>query len=540
MRKYKLERASVLNTASATDGLSFVIASSATDTPKVELSAFGCKACKAVFASTKGAEPFCVNCGSVEVHPNTESAKIRKIKDAELCAINCKNCGTHNVVAAQTASLMDGHMHCVECGTSLTYESDDLADPISEATEDSIEDALNTTRETADSISPEDRGGMTNGDPLNDVSETDVADALPTTKETAADGDAADATDKPAVDPATTVTAGPEENFGGKQAAPFKAQTAEGAEDVNAPVAPTVVNMEDEVVLEHAWNFDKKGDDKDDEDKDDEEACDEYSNVSLAAVVLSRNPKAELSLVHTDDAIHAFAAGVPVAVLERANAGDNAEVFHSQAFARAIARAAETSGVIRALAHFKFVPVTVDFPQRAVAKARAAKIVEAASASLNSKADTLVADFTQCLSLAAVGLTKNVWKQKANAIKRGFIDTLTTAGVKNAAAMVDKVFAAHGDAYHAELLSTAQDLMNKSVDARNELSETLGEMNALAYEGAPNPAEQEVKIDHAEVTADSLGSQMENAALRGGRQPVTASSSNIREIRRAAGGSLFN
>ena len=510
--KFIQERASVLNTASAKSGVPFVVSAATAELPKVETAAFGCKACSAEFASTKGSEPFCVNCGSENVSPIQATAQALPETDTGLSAITCKSCGTHNVLSDVTASTLDGHMHCVECGNQLSYDVDELQDPVTDADESAIEQTLNT--ESADTNSAEDRGGMTNGDPLNDVSETDVADALPTTEATAVTDPAT---------PAVTATA-PEHNE-------IPAAPAAGAATPATPevpvVEPIVDKIEDETLIEHAsWEQ---------LPENEQDGC-EYSETSLAAVILAGNPKAVLTLATSENEILAFADGVPVARLEKANAGEHAAVFHTQSFLKSIARVAETSGARAALASYKFDAIKVKFPVSAAARAKAATALKEQTAALQETASSHREDLMQCVSIASAALTKNLFRTKANALKRGFVDMLTTAGVKNATQMVERVFAANADAYHKQVFELAQELQSKPLEYRNTLASSMGDLNTVALD-FPNEENQEVVVEHA--SGSQLEHQMESAAVRGVRQPVTASTTDIRSIRAAAGGKLF-
>lgn len=511
--KFIQERASVLNTASANTGRPFVVSAATAALPKVETAAFGCKSCSAEFASTKGSEPFCVNCGSENVSPIQATAQALPETDTGLSAITCKSCGTHNVLSDVTASALDGHMHCVECGNQLSYDVDELQDPVTDADESAIEQTLNT--ESADTISAEDRGGMTNGDPLNDVSETDVADALPTTEAT---------TVKPTDSAAPATAAAPEHNE-------IPAAPAAGAETPATPevpvVEPIVDKIEDETLIEHAsWEQ---------LPENEQDGC-EYSDTSLAAVILAGNPKAELTLATSENEILAFADGVPVARLEKANAGEHAAVFHTQSFLKSIARVAETSGARAALSSYNFTAIRVKFPVSAAARAKAATALKTQTAALQETADSHREDLMQCVSIASAALTKNLFRTKANALKRGFVDMLTTAGVKNATQMVERVFAANADAYHKQVFELAQELQSKPLDYRNTLASSMGDLNTVALD-FPNEANEEVVVEHA--SGSQLEHQMESAAVRGVRHPVTASTTDIRSIRAAAGGKLF-
>lgn len=497
--KFIQQRASVLNTASAETGKPFIVsAASAAEVPQVETASFGCKACSTEFASNKGSEPFCVNCGSDNVASIKASAQPLPKTDVALAAISCKSCGTHNVLSDVTASLLDGQIHCVECGSQLVYDVDELTDPVTDADADSIEDALQT--EEADTTSGEDRGGMTDDSPITDADADSIADALNTSEAAATEPEA------------NKVPAAPD----GEVTEP---------EQPSAPVVDPVVEIiEDDTLIEHAM-FDEL-------DKDEQDAC-EFSDVSLAAVILSSTPKAKLTLATAEDEILAFADGVPVARLEKANAGEHAKVFHSKSFTQSIASIAATEGLSAALSKYKFAPIRVKFPVGASARARVATKLAAETAAVEELSSSYKEDLMQCVSLAAVALNKNFYRTRASALKRGLTDMLVSAGVKGANVLVERAFAANGDAHNKQVFELATELQAKSVDFRNTLASSLGEMNPI-LDSMPNDDNQEVVVEHADIET-----RMESAALRGGRIAVTASTSSIQNLRAAAGGKLF-
>ena len=292
-------------------------------------------------------------------------------------------------------------------------------------------------------------------------------------------------------------------------------------------VEPIVDKIEDETLIEHAsWEQ---------LPENEQDGC-EYSETSLAAVILAGNPKAVLTLATSENEILAFADGVPVARLQKANAGEHAAVFHTQSFLKSIARVAETSGARAALASYKFDAIKVKFPVSAAARAKAATALKEQTAALQETASSHREDLMQCVSIASAALTKNLFRTKANALKRGFVDMLTTAGVKNATQMVERVFAANADAYHKQVFELAQELQSKPLDYRNTLASSMGDLNTVALD-FPNEENEEVVVEHA--SGSQLEHQMESAAVRGVRQPITASTTDIRSIRAAAGGKLF-
>lgn len=124
MRKTTIERAKVLKNAVVAHT---VISSHKAVPPKdTQVASFGCNHCNAVFASSSEFEPFCVNCGSEDTQQlqddNVMPEVLPQTDDGELSAVLCRNCGSHNIVTESTVRVMAGHMHCVECGTSLTYD----------------------------------------------------------------------------------------------------------------------------------------------------------------------------------------------------------------------------------------------------------------------------------------------------------------------------------------------------------------------------------------------------------------------------------
>jgi transcription elongation factor Elf1 len=527
-RKYIMQRASVLNTESANSGAPFVVASKAAVLPTAEIASFGCQHCHTVFASNKGSEPFCINCGSEDVKAVTANAQALPKSDIGLNAIECKACGAHNVMSDVTASKLDGHLHCVECGGELEYDVDDLSKPVTDADEQDVQDALNT--EQADTNSAEDRGGMTDDAPITNADEDSIKDALPTTEATAAKA-APTAT-------ATDVKAGSEPENNEVPTAP-----AGGSNVPGTPAAPVVDpimdTIEDETLIEHA-DWEQLPEDEQ------EDACGEYSTVSLAAVILASNPKATLTLATSDDEILAFAEGVPVARLTKADAGEFASVFHSASFTKAIASVAASKGARAALAEYKFTAIKVKFPVGAAVRAKVATRLDAQTAKVSETARSHREDLLQCVSLASTAMTKNLFRTRANALKKGFTDMLQQAGVKNPAVLVDRVFATYGNDYHRQVFELATELQAKPLDYRNTLAESMADMNTMPIaDGMPNDENQEVVIEHANGDAPGIADRMENAAVRSVRTPVRASvankpAGNITAIRAAAGGSLFS
>lgn len=494
-RKFIEERASAFNAIGAGKGAPFVVSAGSATLPQVETASFGCKHCNTVFATAKGMEPFCVNCGSDQVEAVAAAAQSVPATDAGVNCIVCSHCQAHNVMSDVTASAMDGRIHCVECGGEIHYDADDLDKPITDAPEADIDNAVPAN---AGNISPADRGGMTRNDPIQDADAQSVDENMPI-----------------------------------EMASEDPPQNAVPTPPANGEAE--VYDVEDETLVETA------GEDQDIDweqlDPEEQNAC-EYSKVSLAAVVLSGNPKGKLSLASSENEILAFVGDVPVARLEKSGVSEDVgKVFHSAGFLRSISLSAEQSGVRKALAAFNFKPIHVEFPVKAAVRARVKSLVESQVAVVEKAASTYRDDLTQSLSLAATALNRNLFRSQTNPLKAAMTQALTRAGVENARAVTEQVFAAHGDEYNRSLLALAADLQSKPVEYRNTLAQSMGDINPVVDDmEMPNGDTQEVVVETA-----ALQARMERGVRPATKVTSTTAGqpSTISKLRAAAGGSLF-
>jgi hypothetical protein len=206
-------------------------------------------------------------------------------------------------------------------------------------------------------------------------------------------------------------------------------------------------------------------------------------------------------LAYSGDKIWAFSNNVPVASLSLAQAGDNADMFHQPVFCTAIQAAVTKMGAKAALATFKFRPVAIYVKATKQVSSLAKKMMAKELSLMKKEKAALTDTFVQCLSIAASGFNKGVFRDKAgHPIKAAMYEQLTSLGVRPSAKVVDMVFASSGDAYNKMLIEKAIDLMAKPKAVRQSLAETIDENNYL-----PTPTDG---VDDENEDEDS----MENAA----------------------------
>lgn len=272
-------------------------------------------------------------------------------------------------------------------------------------------------------------------------------------------------------------------------------------------------------------------DNMDEEDAGDTSYMDADMVSSDLLKVMSAKKDVSFGLMTVNDRIIATLDDVPVADLDKADSGDNEEVFSSKAFAQAIAHAVKGQGVEKALAHYNFKSIVVAFPLKKEVEARVEKALAAKSTEVQAKLGDLSADFAQCVALAASGLNKGFFKGKDHPLKAAFFSELEAAGVRKPTAIIDKVFASVGGQYNKVLIALATDLMSKSLDLRNELAAAIDDTTYQAVADVEDDTEKAMDDDNA-----PLEDRLESASLRSKRE--VASVTDVKTLRKS--GMLFN
>jgi len=260
----------------------------------------------------------------------------------------------------------------------------------------------------------------------------------------------------------------------------------------------------------------------------------DFEESCLAAIV-----QGDLSIERYGDRIVAFVGGIPVGHLTRADAGQNEGVFATTAFANAIKHTVRQVGAEKALAHYNFQLAAVKFPVPELVSERVTAGVEKAQREIASKIKDVSDDFRQAVGIVAAGLNKGWFKGSPHVLKEAFKNELAASGFKGASRVVDKVFAQYNDPYHKALFEKAQELLSKSVEFRNELATSIGDMN---YMPTTEGAGDEVDMDETVPTE----ARLEGAGLRrGGKTHETASlavsdiRSTVVDLRSRNGGRIF-
>lgn len=511
-KRTHLAKASALNALSAKKGASFYVVAAAKPTlnSNTELAQCKCGSCGFEFASNAGMDPFCAVCGGEASTVEVSGVKQPTVQTAGAhSAISCTNpeCSAINIFTPETAAAFNDVMHCIMCSQELPYEYS--ADDEDESDGDSVVDWSDADELPADDSS--DMGGKEVRQDAADVSGDEVpADDASDAGDTDADGDAPAGTEDDGDADADDQASGEEDS--GDEADDKDEETS--SEDPGAEVKDT--------------------------ESAEPEANPATPEVKELEVVMADVVKGEFSLATSGaDMLVASIGSVPVATLERSKAGAVASLMTSKSFRQAVTHAARSMGVTSALTTYGFEMVTakIDMPGY-VAEQVTAKTAEVAS-TFEARSQELAADFEQCLGMAAAGLAKNLFKGRRNVLRDAFVQELSASGLRNAEVVVDRVIANHGMDYNRALMETAQYIMAKSEDSRNELASMIGDMNYVAgakstetasiEERLVNPLRKSEAIAAAKDAADA--SRVEAAFTTGGAETVRAWSQALRNRR---------
>jgi len=259
--------------------------------------------------------------------------------------------------------------------------------------------------------------------------------------------------------------------------------------------------------------------------------CAETVDVDLVDTVTDEDTEVAFTLV--EGTLVATVNGVPVATLDKEAAGVNSDVYTKKSFTDAVSMTMARTGISAGLKHYGFSNIVVAFPLKKLVAAGVDAEMQTIRAKEESKVEDVIADLSQCLAIASLGLNKNFFKGKDNALKAGFYEELSNAGVVNPAKVVERVFAHYGEAYVTTLLATAEELLAKNVDVRNQLAEAVDAVNPVSVD---DESEDDVSdLNNVEVTARLAGS-----TLRPQRKSAETASVSVSTIRKALpGGRLF-
>lgn len=450
-KKAHLVKAGVLNghSAESSGALLFVYASPTPSVDKsAELSAYKCGKCNTEFAALAKTEPFCITCGDEDVYEDNEQVldvEEYEDPDTELASIPCSDCNTKNIVKLTTASVLGAQVHCVTCGSAINFQAPVVAEMDDESgmddeTNDALHDSFEDTLEEDDLTGAEDIEGVdANGDESSDGENAEGGEDLEGADEGEGEPEEANGDESP-----EGAEGEPSDDAGEPEGSESNDAEGEGDEDEGS----------------------EGGEDEDLEEID-------FEEETLAKLV----GEGSLSLDRVGDVLVASINSLPVATLARSDAAEYANVFHGAEFATAIRHTVKQVGVEKGLSQYGFAFASVKVPVKEIVTKRVTAKVQAEIATLNSRSETLAADFEQAFGIALAALNKNFFKGETNPLKTAFVDMLTTANVRNPARQVDAVFQAHGDAMNRAAFELAKKLLGKSVEHRNEIAASVLDSN---------------------------------------------------------------
>jgi hypothetical protein len=411
-----------------------------------------CADCGTSFAAPEVASMHynCVSCGSGKVEASQKVIKPVIASDDSLSLVNCNSCGTHNVMPKGVVASVN-QLNCTACGHTMSYKSQ--ADVDGDEDEDESDPDQDYSQDDDQDMDDQD----------DDMSTMDIEDE---SEETALFGVKAadDAQDVPSAPNGVNTNEIPSDkklDIPSPSQAPAVAEQPGGSVAVDPPEGqPVAVDLLSE--------FDSKKD----------------SELSPEGT--------QLSFVHIGGKF-AIAAGTTVlATLSPEQAGDNAEMMYTQAFASAVAHSIKTLGLKEAAKAYNFesAKVMVNVSKEALALATAK--VQDSSKMVTAKIDEVAADFQQSLDIAAAGFAQNFWRNKHDPVKAALISEFANLGIKAAAKIVDRIFANNGVAQMREVLEMARELSAGDVAGRNAIAKAI---NLSKYLPTQKAAAEEDKSD---------------------------------------------
>jgi len=461
-----------------------VYAGTSVTTEKVHAASYRTHECndchtEVAFGQVDGFQPFCPSCGG-DTAPGADVAP-PPVQEELLTSISCPHCSTANVVEDRLLAALEGTLHCAACAKSMNYKH----------TAATVDQALETEPLDAEDVKNINGTDSTDDDPANvdadKVNELGSADTKDTTESASAT--------------AVKEVAGEDgtENDLAEDGKAIAKGVAKGAEAVG------------EALMEH---------------KEEVEGMD----VDLTDAV----PEDGEVDVKTDESeeearLLAFVDGVHVLTLEKAHAGENADVMLTRGFQAAMLREAEKHG-FKALASFGFKPVKVRVNIKQIVERQVQAALADRTAEVTASLDSLKADWDQCTKLAASALTNGFYKSRSNPLADVLVASLTGMGFKPAKQVVTRALQTAAPDFIKATAELASELMGKSLQHRNELAETLQEMHPAIN---IDDGEADDYSDMENATADTVTARLSSGVrpVSKTREQVTASVSSAAELR---------
>jgi len=451
--------------------LSMVVAKLGEDYKKVPVIAMECADCKVgtllnATLAGDGAQPFCPHCGGeLAVSDNYESEDTMPESDEEITGIQCSNCGTTHMSTNDAVAKLGGVLHCVACSEPLGFEtaSDDNEDDGGDLNTDEETDDL---EEGSDDMSDSDEGedGTDGDDDSGDMSDSET--------DSEESGDNSDDLED----------MGEEEE--GSKCSEKSGDESDDEDDMG----------EDDGMSDSEESGDESDDSGDMDDTEEEEEMGEYPMEDVAAFAKAEGYNLAL-------------CGETAYLMQ----GDFAIGKSDQNFTVSTAKALESTlinhGAKAAMAAFKFEPIIASLKQDAIKAELDEDAIEEEVTARLGKVGSSIEDYKQSMAIAVAAIDKSFYG-KGNPVKSVLVASLAKMNIKEsvAKAIIDEAFAKSGNDYCSLLVQTAESMMDKGPEVRNELSDLVAQAEQKVMGGEGMVEEEDEMEDEVEskVTASPI------------------------------------
>lgn len=155
-----------------------------------------------------------------------------------------------------------------------------------------------------------------------------------------------------------------------------------------------------------------------------------------------------------------------------------ADEMHSDEFVEAATAEMKRQGIRAGLKSLGFVMATVNFSKAATSNRRVQAKVAASTKAVRKVYADRQKELGQAMAIAATGVNRGFWNDVPNELKASLVNDLQAAGVRNAAKVVNRVFAAHGIAYTKSIVDLANKIVEMPAATRNSLAAALDMVKA--------------------------------------------------------------
>ena len=513
--------------------------------------AYECSHCKTTVVASVGAAPHCVVC-SHETKPVKASVKISPPKNLEdFTAVECKHCKTVSVMETKAVVASAFHIHCPACGChndfSKSVTASDQGTPESEMTtpsEKPLEIGNNDNVVVRSEKEPE--------------LETPIASATDWPFADEKSAEQADADEMPAVQPDEDLDSEPAEEVKSSR------EPALQAEDSSEEIESDAMGDDADIEIEDLDDFNPDIDEKASVDGEEEIPAEEIqaghsslsalptpapagsSNYSLdldAPVQCAAEEENVIKMTESDqgdtlaDAMEmddtqaglsfeakagrvvAMKGHVAIASLTEENAGKNADIMRTRGFQNALVAMAQQSGLRRTLISAGFKMIKIPVVSKATVDRRVKEAIQASNAAKTQE----LAVLSECMALAAAGLSRGQWRGKENPLLAAFAAELKTAGVRNPERVVSRVLSDNVVPFTRSLMEIASDLSKLSERSRAETAAVLEMTTPTAIvSSSEDPEVNEDDLETRLNTTAAIVRASVTPTTRSQRQDVTA------------------